>query len=87
MKKETILTQIFNALDVVDNADNPFVTRKTTIPYEQFCKKYLSFDKENYDLHDEMWEDLVQALTAEREQAFNVGYTTAIKQIFSILAE
>lgn len=88
MMKETILDLIYNAINVEEKADNPFETSQTNTPYEAFYEEYIKpFEKTDLTRCNDMWLAFGEALCAERERAFKVGYTTAIKQIFSILAE
>lgn len=88
MMKETILDQIYKAINVEEKPDNPFETSQTDTPHEAFYKEYIKpLEETDLTRCNDMWLAFGKALCAEREQAFKVGYTTAIKQIFSILVE
>lgn len=88
MMKETILDKIYHAINVEKKADNPFEISQTDTPYEAFYKEYIKpLEKTDLTRCNDMWLAFGEALCSERERAFKDGYTTAIKQIFSILAE
>lgn len=88
MMKEPMLNKIFYAINAEDEADNPFETFQTNAPFDAFNKKYINpLEKSNLEQCNNMFFDLGDVVNAERERAFKVGYSTAIKLIFSALAE
>ncbi len=78
-----ILEQLYQMVNEDNVYDNPFETHRTNETHDTFTNKYIYTTRELQDGQNDMWECFVEALQAEREQAFKVGYNTAIRLIFS----
>lgn len=78
-----ILEQLYQMVNEDNVYDNPFETHKTNETHDTFANRYIYTTRELQDGQNDMWECFVEALQAEREQAFKVGYNTAIRLIFS----
>lgn len=78
-----IIEKLFQMVNDDNIYSNPFETAEVNNTHETFCKKYIYTTKELKDGQNDMWECFVEALAAERKQAFRVGYNTAVKLIFS----
>lgn len=88
MMNKEILDHIYNSINTEDKKDNPFETYQTDTSYEVFYKEYINpLEATDLDRCNDMGLAFEEALNAEREQAFKVGYKTAIKQIFAALAD
>lgn len=63
--------------------DNPFETGKNNELFDKICDKYFGRSEEYNDDFEEAWEDLCALVSEERENAFIVGYKTALSLILA----
>ena len=77
-----LIEKLFQMLDDESVYSNPFESAEVNKKRDDFCKKYIDTADKPYDLQEDMWECFIGALMAEREQAFKVGYATAVKLLF-----
>ena len=63
--------------------DNPFETRKNNEVFNKICDKHFGGSEEYNDYFEEAWEDLCALVSEERENAFIVGYKTALSLILA----
>ncbi|MBS6447541.1 MAG: hypothetical protein KH382_08110 [Clostridiales bacterium] len=63
--------------------DNPFETRKNNELFDKICDKHFGRSEEYNDDFEEAWEDLCALVSEERENAFIVGYKTALSLILA----
>lgn len=64
-------------------ASNPFVTDETETAYNKYADRYLFKTKEVTAEQLDAEEDFMEVIVTEREQAFRVGFKTALELIFS----
>lgn len=77
------LHNLYLAISDDFKADNPFETRKNNEVFNKICEKYLGESEEYNDDFEEAWEDLCELIAGERENAFIVGYKTALSLILA----
>lgn len=76
------LTKLYYSINDDEKALNPFERGEAELHYNAFCKKYIDIIK-GYDEQNQEWEDLMKILASEREQAFKIGFKTAVSLIVS----
>ena len=74
-----LLEKLYTPLATENRANNPFITQKINEKYDTFFNTYFRTDimtKEEYDTAFEKFFDFVEAV---EENAFEVGFYTAVK--------
>ena len=77
MLGSTTAQEIFKTLIDLQLPDNPFATELTDEQFSKFNEKYIELPNRKFKDMDDMQTDLIDILTAERENAFKVGFEIA----------
>ena len=77
MLGSTTAQEIFETLIDLQLPDNPFTTELTDEQFSKFNSKYIELPNRKFKDIDDMQIDLIDILTAERENAFKVGFEIA----------
>ena len=78
-----ILDALFFTINSESVRFNPFETKEINDAYNNFADKYIYTTKELQPQQNDIFECFADTLSTERENAFKVGFRTAIKLIFA----